>query len=153
MALVEAVTPCSNKASTWLGDCIMTYMHAMSWEYCCIPFILHRNLFSYCHRLHFYDDHHHHVVTRLDRLQVYYNNLLSVPPVLVLSVITGEPWHLPKAKQLADTNFQVNQVIEADKQNLTEHTTYSSQAQHNIKSLTEISTLFQGKPATKQAVA
>lgn len=40
-------------------------------------------------------------------LQVYYNNLLSVPPLGVLSVIFLEPWKLGDYPYWTNTEFQV----------------------------------------------
>ncbi len=44
---------------------------------------------------------------QLTPTQVYYNNLLSVPAIAVLAVISGEPWRLRHATQLGNAQFQV----------------------------------------------
>lgn len=40
-------------------------------------------------------------------IQVYYNNLLSVPPLGLLSIITLEPWRLGGYPHWGNLEFQV----------------------------------------------
>jgi GDP-mannose transporter len=37
---------------------------------------------------------------------VYYNNLLSVPAIALLSLFSGDPWRLAGARQVGDPRFQ-----------------------------------------------
>lgn len=44
--------------------------------------------------------------------QVYYNNLLSVPPLAVLSLAMGEPWLLRGYHHMGSLEFQVGERSE-----------------------------------------
>lgn len=49
-----------------------------------------------------------HVISRSSPLKVYYNNLLSVPPLAILSLSLGEPWRLFDYHHMFDAEFQAS---------------------------------------------